>query len=338
MVVIVKCNNGIVTDKYLEVIGNSFKEVNCGDVKYVSNYKDALEYDKDTVVVVARIVDAIQLFFRKYNRIVMWFQGIEPEESYMTHHSKFRFYILNYLEKYIIQHSVFKFFVSEEMILHYERKYKLKLEKDTYYCMPCLNTGIHTAAFKADRKYENNYFAYVGSMAVWQKFEETVNIYKKIEKLGLENTKLFVFTGEKQKAEEILKRKGVEKYSIDFVSNNKLSKALEGIKYGFIIREDTAVNRVATPTKISTYLSCGLIPIYSSCLKDFDAIAQKMKFVICDNEIMYKKLNYFNDYIINSDEIYCEYEKIFNSYYSEKVHSDSIKQLLKKSINIGNNR
>ena len=332
MVVVVKCNNGIVTDKYLELIGESLHGDKYGHVEYVSNYKDVLKYPKNTMVVVARIMDAVPLLIKGYKNVVMWFQGIEPEESYMSHRSKLRLHILNSLEKYVLKKSTFRFFVSKEMLLHYEGKYNFKLEQDKYYCMPCLNTGIHPNSFKAEKKYKNNYFAYVGSMAVWQKFEETVKIYKEIEELGMQNTKFFVFTGDKDKAIEILDKYDVKEYSIDFVSNDDLPKALESMKYGFIIREDTAVNRVATPTKISTYLSCGLIPIYSSCLKDFWSIAQNMKYVICCDKYMKKKLLDFDKNIINPNDIFAEYNKIFETYYSKTEHSEHIKQLFEENM------
>ena len=333
MVIVIRCNNGIVTDKYLDLIGNSLKNDKYGDVKYVSCYKDVLKYQKNSIVVAARIMDAVPLLLRGYNNMIMWFQGIEPEESYMSHHSKFRMQILSKLEKYVLKKSIFKFFVSKEMLLHYEKKYNLRIEDGTYYCMPCLNTTIHPMSFKTEKKYENNYFAYVGSMAVWQKFEETVKLYKEIEQLGMSNTKLFVFTGDKAKAVEILEKNDVKDYSIDFVSNEELPKALESMKYGFIVREDTAVNRVATPTKISTYLSCGLIPIYSECLKDFGRIAQSMNYVICCDKSMKKKLLDFNDAVINPNSIFNEYNNIFDTYYSEKEHFKYIKQLLGKKMN-----
>ena len=332
MVVVVKCNNGIVTDKYLEMIGDSLNGDKYGHVEYVSNYKDVLKYQKNTIVVVARIMDAIPLMFRGYDNVVMWFQGIEPEESYMSHQSKLRFSILSHLEKYVLKKSIFNFFVSKEMLLHYEEKYNLKIENGKYYCMPCLNTDIHSIAFKAEKKYTNNYFAYVGSMAVWQKFEETVKIYKEIEELGMPNTKFFVFTGDKKKAIEILEKNHVKEYSIDFVSNNELHKALESMKYGFIIREDTAVNRVATPTKISTYLSCGLIPIYSTCLKDFWSVAQNMNYAICCDNFMKEKLLDFDKTIIDPEEIFIEYNNIFETYYSEIEHSKRMKHLLEENL------
>ena len=39
--------------------------------------------------------------------------------------------------------------------------------KDSYYVMPCFNSKLDSSSFKNDRKYSDNIFAYVGSMASW---------------------------------------------------------------------------------------------------------------------------------------------------------------------------
>lgn len=329
MVVILKCNNGIVTDKYLELIGESFLEKD-KEVNYISNIKDIKKFPKDSTIVVARIADATKLIIRGYKRIVMWFQGIEPEESYMIHKNYIRYTILSILEYVIIKKSKFYFFVSQEMKRHYEKKYKVVFKKNKYYCMPCLNTNIQKTTFFTKDKYNLNYFAYVGSMAPWQKFDNIIKVYKKIEKMDLPNTKLFVFTAESNKAEELLEKENIENYIIDYVENDKLPKALEKIKFGFIIRENTSVNRVATPTKISTYLSCGIIPIYSKCLIDFKNIASNMKYTIGYDE--YSNFNKecfekFQD--VQADDIYREYKTIFDTYYGYENHKINIAKLIK---------
>ena len=72
MVIVIRCNNGIVTDKYLDLIGNSLKNDKYGDVKYVSCHKEVLKYQKNSIVVAARIMDAVPLLLRGYNNMIMW--------------------------------------------------------------------------------------------------------------------------------------------------------------------------------------------------------------------------------------------------------------------------
>ena len=328
MPLIVKCNNGVVTDTYLEIIGEALSS-KYGIPRYTNEFSDALKEPKTELIVVARTVDAYQLIMKGYKHVIVWFQGVEPEESYMSHKSKIRFWILSYMEKIILKRAEFMFFVSDEMRQHYEKKYNIKIHENKYYCMPCMNTQIHKEAFAGKNKYVDNTFVYVGSMAVWQKFEDTAKTYKEIEESGIPKCKLVVYTKEKQKAEMILNQIGVKNYRIDFVKNEELPNALKDAKYGFILRDDTTVNRVATPTKISTYLSCGLIPIYSSCLRDFDMVASNMKYVVCYDNALLETIKKFDRYKIDPESIFDEYNRVFETYYSALEHSKNIRRLIK---------
>lgn len=319
MPLIVKCNNGIVTDRYLEIIGEALLREH-KDVRYTNCFSDALKENKKEVIVVARTIEAFKLLIKGFKNVIVWYQGVEPEESFMAHGSKLRFWILSCMERYILKKNKFSIFVSEEMHNHYERKYNIKIRREMYYCMPCMNTEIHKEAFLSKRKYSDNIFAYIGSLAVWQKFEETVKIYKKIEESGLSNCKLKVYTSQIDEAKKIIENQCLKNYEIGFVANNELPKALGDVKYGFIIRENTTVNRVATPTKISTYLSCGLIPVYSECISDFSLLAQNMKYALkCDAEIV-KHINEFASQEIDYRDVYSEYQSIFESHYSQEYH------------------
>ncbi len=319
---VIKCENSTVTDEYLDIIGNCFKKIGF-EVFFVNSYKK-IKCKKQDVVVCARLIDAINIYFKKSKKIVVWFQGIEPEESFMRNGSKFRELILSAIEKMVLKNSSFSFFVSREMKKHFEAKYKIAIEENRCYCMPCLNTSIHKETFFVPQKYSKNTFAYVGSLEVWQRFEYTVEQYCKIEKELNGDSRLYVFTKEKEKAELILNSHNCKNYTIDFAPNDLLPLKLSKIKYGFILRENTAVNRVATPTKISTYLSCGLIPIFSECLEDFNNIASEMRFAVKDSKDLAVVIKTKSKEIVNPHSIFEEYNAIFQSYYSPSFHSDLV--------------
>lgn len=329
MAVVIKCNNGTVTDTYLEIIGTSLKKGLNEKIIYINNIEKINDYNKNEIFVVANILDAYKLIKKKYKHIIMWFQGVSPEESYMRNHSKLRYVILSIVEKKVLKKSEFCFFVSKTMKKHYEKKYNINFNEDNCYIMPCLNTQINKISFEKEKKYENNYFTYVGSMEVWQKFEKTVLCYKEIEKTKLKNSKLYVYTSEHDEAIKILNKHNVKKYEVNYVENKKLPEVLEQIKYGFIIREDNVVNNVATPTKISTYLSCGIIPIYSDCLKDFAKEAKKMKYAIACDDNMIDKIIEFDKIRIDNKDVYKEYKKIFDNYYNKDKYIENIAEKFK---------
>lgn len=315
----VKCSNSQVTDYYLEQVGEAFSRTG-HMVKYVQSLHGAFSESKENIMVAANIVDAIKAYMRGYRKLVVWFQGVEPEESYMRHKSMVRYIILSRMEKFVLRRALFRIFVSEAMRRHYERKYGLDIPERTCFCMPCLNTEIHEEAFAKEGKYQGNTFVYVGSLAVWQKFEQTVECYKDVEDTGVPGAKFIVFTKEQEKAKQVLTKYKVRNYEVKYVPNSELPKHLSSAKYGFIIRDDSIVNRVATPTKISTYLSCGVIPIYSTVLEDFHHVAGQMKYVIPYSERLVESINRLSASGINHMDVLKEYKEVFDRYYNIKKY------------------
>lgn len=95
--------------------------------------------------------------------------------------------------------------------------------------------------------------------------------------------------------------------------------------YGFILRKDSIVNRVATPTKLSSYMSVGVIPIFSVVLDDFYRVSEKLKYIIpvqkrMDWEAFFERINDR----IDKDQLLDEYLELFKSYYGTKEHISNI--------------
>lgn len=331
MATIVKCNNGTVTDSYLEAIGEALSKIG-EKVVFTKNVKNINSSSRQEIVVVARLMDYLSVRIRGFKNIVMWFQGVEPEESYMSHQSKTRKCILEFIEKRALKKSIFCYFVSQAMQEHYARKYRIAFAPEKVFCMPCLNTGIHESTFHRDQKYRKNIFVYVGSLAPWQKFEETLDIYQNIITYGIQDIELRIYTPDQEKARAIVKDRGIENATIGFVDNEHIPEVLSDVKFGFVIRDDNVVNNVATPTKLSTYLSCGVIPIYSRSLYDFYSIARNMRYAICfDNEFKNKLLKLSKEQILN-EEVYKEYKNVFDTYYNRDKYIDLAAQKMKKIL------
>ena len=328
MAVIIKYDNGTVTDTYLELIGRALSELG-EPVSYVDSYRKVRSYPKNELVVCSISLEAFELSLRGYRHIILWFQGLPPEENYMVRGSRLKLAVFNLIEWFSVRRMDFFLFVSETMKKYIVRKYRIGPVEDRSCCIPCMNTELYPEAFYAEGKYSGLTFAYTGSLAVWQAFDKTAALYAEIEKAFDHRSEFLVYTSEREKAEQILKEKGVRNYVIGCVPKDELPAALAKAKYGFIIREDNPVNRVATPTKISTYLSCGLIPIYSSCLEDFAAAAKGMEYAVSDEGDIIGKLKAMENRAIEPEAVLAEYKKLFDSYYSQEQYLELLRAKLK---------
>ena len=279
---------------------------------------------------------AIKYILKGFRNHIVWFQGVSPEESFMSHKSHVRSALISQIEKIVLKKAKLVFLVSEAMKRHYENKYKIDLSAKCF-IMPCFNeTGVYEDAFSSE-KYEANSFLYVGSLLPWQCFEETVDLYSRIERQSTKPTKFYVFTQQKEEALNILQRYHVKHYVIDCVSKEELSNRIKHMKYGFVIREDSVVNNVATPTKFSNYLANGIIPIYSSSLRSFAAFDEGNNLgIVCDLDSLENGTRSIFEHMesdIVANDIYSKCKYAFDSYYNAEQYVIDIANLANGILN-----
>lgn len=282
-------------------------------------------------IVVIGVIDVIYAKIFGYKNIILWVQGVEPEESYMRNHSVARRFVLSCIEYFALRHASFLFLVSEEMKCHFEKKYRISINR--FYIMPCNNEVLRKDSFKTFEKYNKNTFVYVGGLQKWQCFRETLLLYVEIEKI-LTEAKLFIYTKNVEEAKALIRTIGIKNVHISFVPQELLYHELEDKKFGFVIRENCTVNNVATPTKLSNYLANGMIPIYTDAIKDFPKVMANRNFHIMLESIF--DLNNWAKKIsgsflmseLDADEVLAEYVEIFNGYYSKELHIDRVKESL----------
>ncbi|MBQ4082785.1 MAG: hypothetical protein IJC77_00790 [Bacteroidaceae bacterium] len=260
--------------------------------------------------------------------ITMWFQGIVPEECAMMYSGIKKYWKILYnslLELFVLHRANRLFFVSGAMKRHYNRKYRYA--KDNYVIMPCFNQELHESAF-SDEKYCLPSFVYAGSLAEWQCVEETLSLFAQISKV-IPNSTLTLLTGEKSKALDLLKKYEIKGAEVKYVPYQELNAELAKYKYGFLIRENIKVNNVATPTKMNSYMSCGIIPVYSNVIGDFKDIFKDLKFKIevTSFENAVEQLQQIESSKINKDTIMSEYRMLFSNYYSVSYYTESIKNI-----------
>ena len=213
------------------------------------------------------------------------------------------------------------FFVSEAMLQHYEKKYKVKV-KHKAMIIPCYNKHLQKDTFFTPNRYTKPYFVYAGSLSAWQCFDEMLIIYKKIEE-KLPHSKLTILTAEIEKANTALTEKQIQHFEVKYIPLEELEVELSKYKYGFLIRKTNVINYVATPTKMNSYLSVGLIPIFTDAVGDFNEKIHleeyELKFSgdINIEKSVQKILEFENNINVNPKNYYNFVKSIFDNYYND---------------------
>lgn len=304
-----------------------------------SNYEVATHQTADHVndfdlVVTIRVRDFVKVYFKNRNlRIVNWHQGIGPEEYSMLNNYTFSAKCISWAfsmaEKMVLQNSYCNFLVSDSMLKHYRAKYNIKL--DNHLIMPCYNKNLKPGCFNENLKKESSY-VYAGTLFSWQCFEKTVAVYQKIE---LKNPKasLTIFTKEKEEAKAILHQYKIKNFDIQYVSLEQLDEELSKFKYGFILREKHIINRVSTPTKMNSYLSVGLMPIYTDVIDSFEENLDLSPYSIKFNsdaslEAMANTIHAHNLSAVDYQRFYQICEQNFKDYYDDSFNINKIEKEL----------
>lgn len=323
----IKEDNSAVQDYYAGIIGkalvqngfNEYKTIEMGRVK---------ELPKDTPLICISHYMVTKLALKGFNNCLYWIQGSSPDESYMRNHSKLRRFVISVIERFALSRGKACFMVSHSMMDYYKKKYKKDFSYKTY-IMPCYNSQIQEELFNKDGKYTNNTFCYVGGLSVWQCFNDTVRLYAKIEK-SVPNAFFKVFTGDIDAAKSILEAEKVQNYSVEFVKSDELVLRLAECKYGFILRGESPVNLVATPTKLSNYLAAGLIPIVSTAVGFFNEILSETQYkVLLESFDDVDAIKSIASLDINKEDVLNEYRHLFNRYYNTSSHIDNISEFIK---------
>lgn len=319
------------TAYYIDLIKNAFL---ASDFKVATFHKNNFEIkDSDTIVVVTQL-DFLNVYRRNRKaKIIMWFQGLTPEESNMMRgnslSSKIRFPIYNWMERKTVNNSYFNFFVSARMQRHYSEKYDYN--NDNFMIIPCYNKKLNREYFSSNIKPKTS-FVYAGGIYPWQCFTETIAIYKEIEKNN-KNAFFTVLTKHQEKAENMIKSEGIKNYEINYVSLEEVMGELSKHKYGFLLREDNIVNNCATPTKMNTYLSAGLMPIHTNAVHAFNEHLNLDGYEIKGN--LENEKTKLAEEILLHDDIQIDYNTYYNvchsnfaAYFDDTHHIEKIKSEL----------
>lgn len=318
-------NNRLVTDWYIRSIGSVFANLGFS-VEYVDDCTKVGSIHCDLYFVSVAKSAAI-LAFKGCRHLVYWAQGIAPEEDFLRFNSRLRERALAACEKTALRHSERIFVVSNSMLCHFEKKYRLNLREKSFIA-PCCNENLHVESFFAMGKYDRPIFTYAGGLSKYQCIDQMLDLFSAIRDT-IPDAKLLFYTWDVLKAKELVLKHNISNVVVESKKQDELSEALSCAKYGFVIRDDITVNRVATPTKISTYMSNGVIPVVSSCVESFAEASHGLEYVICRPDAdMVGVICDMESREIDASEVLCEYQGFFDRYFNFESKRGFIKNFL----------
>ena len=101
-------------------------------------------------------------------------------------------------------------------------------------------------------------------------------------------------------------------------------------KYGFLIRDNDPVNNVATPTKMSSYLASGVIPVFSDVIGDFKNVLSNNVYTVALDEKMngLDRLYELEAKGFKAEDIADSFKSVFDTYYNEDQYVLELSGLL----------
>lgn len=240
---------------------------------------------------------ALQIFLRDHNNAIVYLEALEPAiklyhtikninnivvfdchgatpYEYRMNHGKIAgmlgFCALKWYENKVLAHSNLLVTVTKE-------QQKLLNYNCTSTILPMIPGDIFLNSYnnqkenirdslKIDERY--TVFVYSGNTSKWQMCEDTIKLYKNIENI-IDNAFLLVCTKDKEYFANLVEKYDIKHFRIITAKYNEMPNILDGCNYGFCLRDNDVVNKVASPTKVLEYMARGVIPIISNYVGDF---------------------------------------------------------------------
>lgn len=304
------------TRVYIDIIKDAVKAK--WKVSSIDEVYSVSDVKPDDILIIISLQALLKLIFRfKRNKFIFWFQGILPEEIRLAFpgiYSWFKVPVFTLAERFVLKHADLILMVSNAMLSHYQQKYGYA--KSNYLIMPCFNQDLDEKCFILE-KYQSPSFVYAGSILKWQCIEETIVLFAQIKK-QLPEASLTILTADQSEAKKLIEKYQIEAV-IKYVSMSHLKEELSRYKYGFLLREDHLVNRVATPTKMNSYLAAGIIPVFSDVIEDFHTVFAPLSVSVSgkvDNPFqIIQKIKNIENSKLDVQQIKNEYKELFSFYY-----------------------
>lgn len=228
------------------------------------------------------------------------------------------------LERKAVLESDFRVSVSEKLVNYWKEKFDYK--DKNHVVIPCSysiknNNGLSRSDLNYSK--EDIIIVFSGSLSKWHSFDTMKKHFENYMKSN--NYIKILFLSKKSEISESLKKLFPGRIKDFWLHPNEINSFLSVADYGYVFRENSITNRVASPVKIAEYLSCGLKILISENLGDYSQEIQKndLGFLIKVNSPLPKlallksnerkriKLFAKNKLYLKSEDISSKYKSIF---------------------------
>lgn len=207
-------------------------------------------------------------FSLKGKNVSLDFHGTVPEEvAFRGHKLLGRFF--KCLERRLVPKVSNFIYVSDEMRRFYIESYPFIAERK-HLLNPIYPKNLLAESSEKDAedlrqelgiRPDDVVLVYSGNLQKWQNVDLTIDCMNRIAR----DNYFFIFlSGQPNQLKEMIRQRGSQgcaRCEVRRVAPEELSKYYEVAHYGFILRDEHLLNRVAAPTKLVEYLHHGLVPI-----------------------------------------------------------------------------
>jgi hypothetical protein len=161
--------------------------------------------------------------------------------------------------------------VSSALVRYWKSEYAYNESK--HVIIPCTMSHVNTEATSQPENRDTVRIVFAGGNGKWQSLDMMSQLlipaFEKDSRL-----ELIMLTRADQNSIE-LKRRFADRVKIMWLPESEVHSVLSSCDYGWLVREDSVTNKVASPVKFAEYLSAGLSVIVSRELGDFSSFIRE---------------------------------------------------------------
>lgn len=318
------------TFRYLEIIRGGLREAGLRDLGITQDKSILRQADFAVTISCLPAMRALALHPRAI--LVHWFQGIEAVERRFLHKGLRgwgRWVLWTLMERVLLRRARVKLFVSQQMrdFLH-----DMEGPGQTSLVIPCYNVNLGDISASDPHRYRRINMVYAGSMYPWQCVSESLQAYRAVRERR-PDASMTIFTREVGSARQMCQDMGLEGVQVETVSPAQLLERLKEFSFGFILRDAMAINEVSTPTKFSSYLGAGVIPIMTKATPALTSMASFTPFQItvetpAETNIIARNVLTISDSALVPTTVAKSYQEIFELYFNDTLNQRKIAKIV----------